>query len=442
MYAIVLLTLQTAGPVPAQMSQTPAGANERGSFYLLPRVKERPEPPEAEPPADVVLRWNDAALEAVKTDRTPPPLAARNLAMVHVAVYDAVNGVRRTHTRFLVDAVAPPGTSEEAAAAAAAHRVLLRLYPKHGTTFDHLLEECLARVPDGAAKEQGVELGLFTAANTLQWRAEDGVGKTVKYTPKDGPGWWRPTPPDFQAALAPEWPKVACFAMRRPDQFRPGAPPDLTNKDYADALREVRKLGGAASRDRTADQTEIAKFWADGAGTVTPPGHWNRVAATVSRKRGLGTAENARLFALLNIALADAGIACWDSKYHYSFWRPVQAIREADTDADADWEPLLPTPPFPSYASGHSTFSGAAAAVLAEFFGTDAIAFTSTSDGLPGVERSYRGFREAADEAGRSRIYGGIHYEFDNAAGLSMGRDLGRYVARRFLVARRPASAP
>ncbi len=386
-------------------------------------------------PADLVLLWNDAALAAVKAEATPPPLAARNLAILHITVYDAVNAVRRSHSHFLIDTVPPPGTSADAAATVAAYRVLRQLYPKQGAALDRLREQSLARVADGPAKEQGVHLGEFTATKVLEWRAKDGVGKKVQYIPNDGPGWWRPTPPDYQAGLAPEWPKVLCFAMRRADQFRPEAPPELTSKAYADGLREVRKLGGANSRDRTDDQTEIAKFWADGAGTVTPPGHWNRIAATVSRKRGLSLAENARLFALLNVALADAGIACWDSKYHYSFWRPVQAIR---ADSDPDWLPLLTTPPFPSYASGHSTFSGAGAAVLADYFGTDAVAFTSTSDSLAGVERSFRGFREAADEAGRSRIFGGIHYEFDNAAGLSMGRDLGRYVARRFLVPRRP----
>jgi hypothetical protein len=189
----------------------------------------------------------------------------------------------------------------------------------------------------------------------------------------------------------------------------------------------VRDLGGGESRVRTHDQTVVAFFWADGDGTVTPPGHWNRVAQSVARGRGNTLAENARLFALLNVAMADAGVVCWACKYHFDVWRPVTAVREQDPD----WSPLLPTPPFPAYTSGHSSFSGAAAAALAAFCGTDAVRFSSTSDGLPGVVRTYRGFWEAAEEAGMSRIYGGIHWSFDNDAGLKCGREVGEHVAAR-----------
>jgi hypothetical protein len=195
-------------------------------------------------------------------------------------------------------------------------------------------------------------------------------------------------------------------------------------------------LGGRASTRRTAEQTLIAWFWDDGAGTVTPPGHWNRIAQAAARARGTTPAENARLFALLNLALADAGIACWDCKFTYRLWRPITAIREADlagnpdTRPDPRWTPLLTTPPFPSYTSGHSTFSGAAAALLAHFFGTDAVRFTIESEGLPGYTRSFASFSAAAREAGRSRIYGGIHYEFDNRAGLALGRALADRVYR------------
>jgi hypothetical protein len=190
---------------------------------------------------------------------------------------------------------------------------------------------------------------------------------------------------------------------------------------------------------RTAEQTLIAWFWDDGEGSVTPPGHWNRIAQAVARARGTTTAENARLFALLNIALADAGIVCWDCKFKYSFWRPITAIHEADRAGnpgmrpDPGWASLLTTPPFPSYTSGHSTFSGAAAAALAHFFGTDEVRFTSESDGLPGHGRSFASFSAAAAEAGRSRIYGGIHYEFDNREGLALGRAVADRVCRDWL---------
>ncbi len=208
-------------------------------------------------------------------------------------------------------------------------------------------------------------------------------------------------------------------------------PPALNSAAYTAAFREVKALGGRQGSRRTEDQTQIALFWADIAGTATPPGHWNEIAQTVARQRGITLAENARLFALLNMSLADAGVYCWIIKFNYGFWRPITAIQRADedgnpdTDADASWEPLIETPPFPSYTSGHSTFSGAAAAVLASFFGTDRVRFTSNSDGLPGVTRTFDGFWAAAEEAGMSRIYGGIHWQFDNTDGLTAGRETG-----------------
>jgi membrane-associated phospholipid phosphatase len=190
---------------------------------------------------------------------------------------------------------------------------------------------------------------------------------------------------------------------------------------------------------RTADQTQVAHFWADGAGTYTPPGHWNEIAQITATSQGNTTVQNARLFALLNIGLADAAIACWDAKYAYNYWRPITAIRNADTDgnpetaADPTWTPLIATPPFPEYSSGHSTFSRTAATILAMFYGTDSIPFTVGSDGLPGVTRSFNGFSAAADESGISRIYGGIHFPSGNLQGQACGYSLGQLVAGNFL---------
>ena len=223
-------------------------------------------------------------------------------------------------------------------------------------------------------------------------------------------------------------------------QFRPPGPPALNSARYAVDLNQVQQLGATNSTVRTPEQTQIARFWSDFSYTATPPGHWNGIASVIAESRGLSLLETARLFALLNITMADAGILCWDAKYTYDFWRPVTAIRAADTDGNPDttpdpgWNSLLPAPPFPEYTSGHSTFSKAAAVILARFFGTDAIAFSISSDALPTVTRSYSSLSAAADECGISRIYGGIHFYFSNRDAKTAGSALAEYVLGNFLL--------
>src|SRR5262249_40773437 len=239
-------------------------------------------------------------------------------------------------------------------------------------------------------------------------------------------------------ALAPQWPDVTPFALSTGAQFRPGAPPALDSAEYAAAFNEVKSLGRVDSTTRTAEQTQIARFWNDGLGTAFAMGYWKRSAQPLATDRGLSLVQDARLFALLNIAEADAQIACWDAKYNYNLWRPVTAIRAADTDGnpdtdpDAGWTPLLVTPNFPSYTSAHSTLSGAAAEVLPSLFGPDHH-FPVSADGLPGVTRSFDSFAAAAAEAGQSRIYGGIHYQFDNQNGQQLGRNVADYIVDGFL---------
>ncbi len=381
----------------------------------------------------MVLFWNSRTLRAIQIKGTPAPIAARHLALVHAAIYDASNAVSRSHGPFLVDVRPTAATSSDAAVASAASEVLVSLYPAQGDDLRQTLTDSLARLPDGPAKDSGVSLGRFVGQEVVRKRAGDGADHSVGLTLANRPGVWRPTPPDYRPPLVPHWGKVSFFALPSADCMQPPAPPALTSAEYAAALKEVRELGSKDKSTRTADQTEIARFWEGGAGTSTPPGHWNRIAQTLARDRKLSEAETARLFALLNAALADAAVCCWDCKYKYALWRPIQAIREADADRDPAWEPLLATPPFPTYTSGHSTFSGAAETVLAGYFGTDRVPFTIGSEGLPGVSRSFAGFRSAAEEAGRSRIYGGIHFEFDNSAGLTLGREIGNHVTRCFL---------
>jgi membrane-associated phospholipid phosphatase len=384
----------------------------------------------ASPGGDVVVAWNAAALGAIRINNTPPPVAARDLAILQLAVDEAVVVAQRN---------SPAVVSPEAAVAGAADRVLDQLFPAQAAGFDAMLAGSLAGGTGTPAQAAGVALGRSAADVILASRSNDGSNATVPYTPSTATGLWRPTPPGFAPALLPQWPGVTPFVLRSGSQFRPPVPPALTSRAYAASLSQVERLGRANSTARTPDQTQIANFWADGTGTATPPGHWNEIAEAVASSRHLCLARTAQLFAVLDAALADAGIACWDAKFAYNFWRPITAIQLADTDgnprtvADPSWTPLLATPPFPTYVSGHSTFSAAAATVLSAFFGPNTH-FRIGSDAMPGVTRTFRSFDEAAAEAGMSRIYGGIHYSFDNTAGQALGRAVGRYVLGHFPV--------
>jgi hypothetical protein len=392
------------------------------------------------PSADVVLEWNQLAVHAIGQARVSPVVGSRAMAITQAAVYDAVNAIDPEFEPYHATVHASRGASPEAAAAQAAHDTLSALFPAQAATFDGALAADLAGIPPGLAR-QGTDVGREVARQILDWRSTDGSGATVPYTPGTNPGDWRPTPPGFLPALAPQWPSVTPFAMTSGSQFRPGAPPALTSAEYAAAFNEVKDLGRADSTTRTPEQTQIAKFWNDGLGTAFAFGYWNKIAQQVAEDERLGLVEDARLFALLNIATADALISCWDAKYTYNLWRPVTAIRAADTDGnpatepDAGWTPLLVTPNFPSYTSAHSTVSAAAAGVLTGLFGADHT-FSVGSESLPGVTRTFDSFEAAAAEAGRSRIYGGIHYQFDNANGQAAGTELGGYVVGHFLLPR------
>jgi hypothetical protein len=386
--------------------------------------------------SDVVIDWNRTVLEAIRLDASVPPVASRNLAMVHAAVYDSVNAIEGVSGHY-VSVFAPAGASLVAAAAAAAHQVLTHVYPAQGATFDAALVASLAEVPDGVGQADGLAVGRAVADRIIALRINDGSRDFVNYISGFGPGNWQLTPPMYAPALVPQWAKLEPFAMTSPAQFRPDGPASLDSVQYAAEFNQVKDLGRSDSAIRTAEQTEIARFWADNPGTYTPPGHWNQIAASVASAQGGSLSANARLFAMLNIALADAAIAAWDAKYSYQYWRPVTAIRQAADDGnnatmpDSTWSSLLVTPNFPEYVSGHSTFSGAADAVLTSFFGND-VAFTDTSLGLPLVSRTFQNFTQAADEAGVSRIFGGIHFASANFDGLATGRSLGNYVVQVF----------
>jgi hypothetical protein len=390
--------------------------------------------------ADVILDWNSLMIAAIRSDNSGPTLSSRNLAILHTAIYDAVNSIDRTHQPYKFQVDAPQGASAEAAAVGAAYEITKVLYQPFRAQADDLYGSWVAVTAQTAAVKDGLAFGQRIAQLMLQDRAADGSSTDVPYIVSDAPGQWRRTPPFLRPPLTPGWRYVTPFCLPSLEPFLPGPPPALDSPEYADALNYVKAIGSVNSTTRTDEQTLIAKFWSDFSYTSMPPGHWHLIAETISRDRHNSLADNARLFALISLAQADGAIACWEIKYRYNTWRPVTAIARADednnplTDADQNWTQLLPSPPFPSYTSGHSTFSKASAEVLTHFYGTDAITFSTTGDATPGVIRAFHSLAACADEVGMSRVYGGFHYMFDNVAGKECGQKVGDYVSENFLL--------
>jgi hypothetical protein len=398
--------------------------------------------------ADEVTYWNDVALGILKDSAASPPRAGRDMAIVQAAVYDALNAIDRTHDPLFYQPSVSGPASRESAVAAAAHQALVGLHPDYAPQLNDTFDNRLAAIPAGPARDSGVALGQVVANNMLALRASDGWDSDFIYEGSTQPGQWRPTPPEYLSGVAPHWGNVTPFHISSSDDFLPGPPPAMTSPEYTRAFQEVKLHGAADSRMRRPDQTQIALFWDDPPGvTASPVGKMNLIGRTLGEQQGNTLAENARMLALLNIALADAGIVAWDAKYTYHLWRPEDAIHLADADgnpatrADPDWTPLLPSPAFPEYSSGHSTFGGAMAETLILFFNTDDIAFEIEAGFgvLPGVTRSFESISDAAFENGLSRIYGGIHFQFANIAGLESGQAIAADV---FSKRARPAHAP
>lgn len=385
-----------------------------------------------------VIDWNQTLLAIVNTPGAQPAniQPTWSFAVLHAAIYDAVNSIDRSHEPYVISVRAPRDASETAAADAAAHSVLVGLYPAQQGALDADYTAELSQVPAGAAKEAGVRAGEQVARGLLAIRADDGSNVPAPpFVPGTNPGNYVPTPPNFPAPVFSAWGKVAPFVLESGDQFRPAPPPALTSPEYAAALNELKSLGSATSTTRTADQTVIGKFWA-------PPiqNFWNQIAQTVATSNHADLPTAARLFATLNLSIADSAIAFYDAKYTYQLWRPVTAIRQADSDGNAqttgdpNWLPLAGnTPPDPSYPGAHSTISAAASAVLARFYG-DRERFSITSPALPGVTRSFASFSAAAQEAGLSRIYAGVHTRLDHQAGLRLGLDVAHFVLHNALL--------
>jgi len=375
--------------------------------------------------ADEVTRWNSLMMNCLRKDSSAPPLATRSMALTQLAVFDTVNSIHPKYRPYRFFIAGYQDASADAAAAAAAHGVLRELFKKQTETLDKEYQSSLESLAHNVGTEAGRELGEKIASLYLKSRETDNLETTSTDNYPEIEGRWIPTPPDYLKPLQPGWGSLQPFAIKSGSAFRQSGPPALSSSCYPASLDEGRRLGANDSAARTEEQSLIARFWADGAGTATPPGHWNQIALLLSERAGLSVIENARLFALLNVALADSCIAAWDMKFHFVFWRPVTAIRKAGA---ADWEPFLKTPPFPDYVSGHSTFSGAAATLLGLFFGGDEQNVDVQSEAIPGSVRHFSSLQKAAEEAGFSRILGGIHFSFANEDGLKAGRQIGRYV--------------
>jgi len=387
--------------------------------------------------ADVVLDWNVVALKTTAAAPFNPPLETRNLAIVHAAMFDAVNAIAGEFHPYAVRLRVHENASPAAAAAAAAHAALVRLYPDQRAVLDAAYATSIAGIPDGARKTAGVAIGEAAASQILAARESDGATAaiTADYTPGSGAGFWRPTVPAFLRALDPGWGAVRPFLLEDGSQFRPGPPPALDSRRYTRDFLEIKEIGSSASNSRTQEQTDLARFW-----IATGPQNWNPVARQAAVARALTLSENARMLALLNLAGADAFIAAWDAKFTYNQWRPVTAIRAADIDGnpetveDPSWTPLLITPPFPDYIAGHTTYAGAAQKVLEHVFGVrPRIVFTLTSATAPAVVETYSTFRAIADGVVDARVWGGIHWRTSSVRGRLVGEEIGRYAAHNFL---------
>jgi membrane-associated phospholipid phosphatase len=393
------------------------------------------------PSVNPVIEWNRTLLAIVRTAGAQLPTihSTRSFAILHASIFDAVNNIDGAYSPYLVRlSNVSRRASQPAAADQAAHDVLAALYPAFQTTLDAELQQDLAQIPEGQDKTEGVAVGQTVAAQILAFRGTDGASVTPPpFIPGTQPGEYQFTPPNFAPADFTQWPQVTPFALARADEFRPGPPPQLTSDEYTEVFNEVKSLGLITSKTRTSEQTLIGNFWN---GNIQD--FWNEIAQTAALGHHLGLAHSARLFALLNISLADSAISLFEAKYIYRFWRPVTAIELAgddgnpNTNLDPNWLPLsTKTAPDPSYPGAHTTISFAGAEVLKSYFG-DRFTFDVTSRSLQGVKRHFTSFSAAAQEAGLSRIYAGQHFRTDHIAGKRLGKKVAELILETTLLPR------
>ncbi len=385
--------------------------------------------------ADTVTQWNQNAANAIYvTAAQPPNVSVLHMAMVQGAVYDAVNAIDGGHEGYLLTSrVATPTDSKDAAAATAAYKVLVSIVPVQEPALTALYNASLAGISDGAAKTRGIAVGNAAAAAMIAARTADGRFGLFRFVNGTTPGAWRPVLPAF-GSDPNAWVKdVKPFLIKEASQFRSSGPYELTSRKYAREFEEVKRVGSASApiTDRSLDQTDAALYWAE-----NPPRTWNRILNSLSASRGVSLVENARLFAEVYLAVADAFIAVWDEKAHYSFWRPITAIREADTDGnhrtkkDENWLPLVANPPYPDHPSGHLGLSGAVGKTLQQFFHTDRLAWTDTN--VAGRTRSFTRVSDAIEEIVDVRVWSGIHFRNADEASVQISRQIAKYRDKHF----------
>jgi PAP2 superfamily len=380
--------------------------------------------------ADVITDWNDKVVAVGAQTRQSTIVHTRSVAIVHLAMFDAVNSIDRRYTPYRVQVPTAAGASREAAAAAAAHFALLRLYPDQAQDIESLYHTSLAVVPDGEPKSQGIQLGEQVAGEMLALRAKDGADAPNTYRPYTVAGTYVPT----VLPVGSSWGQVTPFALKEGAQFRPAAPVSLQSAQWAKDCEEVKKMGAKTGSGRTAEQTDIARLW-----ELTGPGLHNPVARQLAATKNFDVLDNARLLALYAMAMADAYIAVFDAKYTYNFWRPVTAIRNADNDGndaterDPVWEPFIATPMHPEYPCAHCIQTAAGATVLAAFFGDAVQPFSLTSPTAPGVTRRFSRLSDYISESIDARVYDGVHYRTSGEVGAAMGRKIGEYTVQNYL---------
>lgn len=386
--------------------------------------------------ADTVTEWNLNATNALMVAAAQPPQASvPHMAMVQGAVYDAVNAIDGGHEGYLLTSrLAQPFDAKEAAAATAAHRVLLSIVPAQQAVLDAQYAASLAAIPDGSSKTRGIAVGAAAAAAMIAARTDDGRFGAFRFGVGSGPGVWKPVLPAFVNDPFAWLKDLRPFLVPSPSQFRSHGPLALDSRAYAREFVEVQSLGSVASMTRTDDQTHAARYWAE-----NPPATWSRVFRTLSAQQGLSLADNARLYAMLYLTAADALISVWDDKAHWLFWRPITAIREADTDGnpatekDEAWLPLINTPPYPEHPSGHAGLSGSFVATLQDFFKTDQVAWSDTNNA--GLTRSFTRFSQAIDEVVDARVWSGIHFRTADEQGARIGAQVAKYRERHLFQA-------